>query len=94
MRKSGFVRSLVMQTGLDPDPVSNLPLIEISGDSRVLIENHEGIISYNCSEVCVRIGCGSVVVCGAGMYLAQIRKDSLAIVGKISGVALHTGGQR
>ena len=93
MRKSGFVRSLVMQTGLDPDPVCNLPLIEISGDSRVLIENHKGIISYNCSEVCVRVQYGSLVVCGEGMYLAQIRRDSLAIVGRISAVALHRGGR-
>lgn len=92
MRKVGLLQNLIIQTGLEVDSVSCQPLIEIAGNTRVLIENHKGIISYNCSEVCVRVCSGFIVVCGEKLILAEIQKDRLVICGRILNVSLGSGG--
>ena len=70
-----------------------IPLVEICGDHRVLIEHHRGVIAYGCREICVRVGYGTVAVSGNGLTLARMTKEQLVICGCIESVRLlRTGG--
>ena len=94
MYKPGVIRNLILQSGLDSDVLIGQPLVEISGNGRVLIENHKGIISYNCEELCIRVQYGYIIISGEKLYLAEIQKDRVVIVGKILDISLHSGGSQ
>jgi len=66
-----------------------LPLVEIAGCGRVLIENHTGVLAYSQEEITVRVGFGCLQITGLNMYLAEMHRDQLVISGQIEGVFLH-----
>lgn len=69
-----------------------LPLIELVGDCRVLIENHCSIIEYGKEKIVIKMKFGCVEICGKGMQLSQLTKSQLVISGRITGLQLIRGG--
>lgn len=65
------------------------PLVEIAGGSRVLVENHFGIISYSLVEVQVKVSYGTISVKGSGLRLMEICKEQLVINGQIDSIQLN-----
>lgn len=75
-------------------PMLALPgrsLIEIVGCSRVLIENHRGVIAYTRELVRVRTSDGIVSVCGLDMIIRCMSRFQLVVTGSIHTVKLETG---
>ena len=68
--------------------VPGMPLIEIYGQERVLIENHRGIIAYSPCQVTVRVQFGTYNIYGCNLRIAKMGKDQLVIQGKIDNVQL------
>lgn len=75
------------------EAVPGLPLVEICGERRVLIENHRGVSRYCVDQICVRVHYGEVAVCGHGLELARMSKEQLVICGQIEGVSLIRRGK-
>lgn len=95
MRKQeGIINRLMLSSELTNEPIPGVPLIEIAGDRRVLIENHRGVSLYGCNEikVCVKQGCISIK--GQRLNLAKMSKQQLVIIGNIEGVAIFYGGKK
>lgn len=69
-----------------------LPLIEIYGQRRILIENHYGVVCYGCHEVQIKVRFGIVRVCGDDLHLSKMSKDQLIITGTIDRVDLWRHG--
>ena len=65
-----------------------LPLAEIMGDRRVLIEQHRGVVTYGTCEVCVRVKFGVIQVCGSSLSLSRMSKEQVVISGTIDCVRL------
>jgi len=65
-----------------------VPIAEIAGDSRVLIENHSGVCKYTREMVCVNVRFGELKVCGKNLDLKRMTKEQLVISGKIESVSL------
>ena len=63
-----------------------VPLIELYGGKRILIENHCGVSEYTDNLICVKVKCGQVCVGGHNLRLALMSKDRLVICGKIASV--------
>lgn len=87
----GFREQLWQQAGngfLAGDLNLLVPRIEIQGDHRVIVENHEGIVEYG-SEV-MRVKCGrmAVKISGDGLELANVTLSDLTVTGKIISVEL------
>lgn len=87
----GFGERLLRQAGnsfVAEDLNVNLPRIEIYGDRRVLIENHEGILEYG-SET-MRVKCGRMVVkiSGDALELCNLSLTDLAVTGRIISVEM------
>ena len=68
---------------------SKLPLVELAGYCRVLIENHIGVMAYSQEEICVRVSFGYLRIMGRNMTLAEMHREQLVISGQIEGVFLH-----
>lgn len=72
-------------------PGESLPgqvLVEITGENRVLIENHRGVREYSQERIGVKVKYGLVQVCGSCLELRCMTKDQLVISGRIDGVLL------
>lgn len=76
------------QLDLPGETIPGEPLIEISGCSRVLIENHRGVCEYSRERIGVKVKYGSILVCGSCLELRYMTKQQLIVSGRISGVSL------
>ena len=73
-----------------PDAVfPGQPVVEIAGDSRVLIENHLGVNAYGSGKIVVKVKYGWIHICGDCMELKHMSADQLVICGRIHHVALQ-----
>lgn len=74
------------------ESLQRMPIVELAGDCRVLIENHKGVVEYGMEKICVKVQYGFVCVCGLEMELARMTKDQLVITGKIGSVTIQRKG--
>lgn len=86
-RRSVWER-LINAADLGTEPSPKLPLVELAGERRVLIENHRGVSQYGCNEICVNVEYGSIFICGQKLDLACMSKDQLIITGTIESIRL------
>lgn len=92
MDRQPILRKLTERCGLSAEPLPGNVLVELNGDDRVLIENHDHIIGYHHAEVLISVKYGSVKVCGSDLVIACIEPDRLLIRGRIDSVILLRGG--
>jgi sporulation protein YqfC len=90
--EKGFMQRITSAVDLNDEPLPGVPLVEIAGDSRVLIEHHFGVTQYGRCQICVRVKYGLVVVLGTRLELARMTKQHLVITGCIECVKLERRG--
>ena len=73
------------------EPTPGTSLVEIVGDSRVLIENHKGVTSYDKKNICIKTTFGVLTVTGEGLELACMSKNQLVITGCVVSLSLFRG---
>lgn len=83
-----WMEKITRQIDLSPEPVPGQPLVEISGQRRVLIENHRGVSGYGREQIFVRVNYGEISVRGCGLELARMNREQLVITGRIDCVSL------
>lgn len=86
-----FLELLADRAELEAEPMPAQPIIEVAGDSRVLVENHGGVRAYNSQKILINVRFGMVCVCGCGLELIRMTKDQLVIRGRIDSVSLQRG---
>ena len=92
MRKNqNLFERLASVQALDTEAIPRQPLVEIFGNTRVLIENHHGVLSYCVTEICVKVHLGTICITGCDLQLARMAKEQLVIIGKIASVMLCEG---
>ncbi len=91
MKDMSFWERLTMGMDLPGESVPTLPLIEIAGEHRVLVENHKGVIGYGDHEICVKVKFGHIKVSGSQLMLSKLTKQQLVISGSIDSVSLCRG---
>ena len=89
--KKSFVEHIVANADLQDEPIPGLPLIEIAGDRRVLIENHRGVVEYGTQTIRVNVKFGQVCICGNGLELARMTRGQLVVCGYVEAVHLNRG---
>lgn len=85
----GFGEQLRRQENFLAEDLNMLvPRIEIWGDRRVSIENHEGILEYG--QETMRIRCGKMIVkiSGEDLELKNATLTELSVIGRIISVEL------
>lgn len=69
-----------------------VPLAELAGDRRVLIENHQGVTEYGPERIGVKVAFGVIFVCGRELTLLSMSKHQLVVCGRIDAVQLDRRG--
>ena len=90
-QEMGFMGRLTNAVDLPDAPIPGLPLIELAGDNRVLMENHNGVTEYGNERICVKVKFGQVCISGQELRLAKMTKSQLIICGRIHAVELYRG---
>jgi len=87
-----FFEHMMEQTALGTESVPGQPIVEIAGERRVLIENHQGVAAYGRERILVNVKFGSVCICGCNLEMMHMTKEQLVIYGRIDSVGLQRRG--
>ena len=88
-RENHFLKSVSDVMHMANSTLNKKPLIEICGQKRILLENHQGIVSYNHNEIQVKVCYGMICISGANLKLSGMSQDKLVINGEILKVQLQ-----
>lgn len=83
-----FMHRLSSAADLPEEPIPGLPLVEIAGDRRVLIEHHNGVTEYGTQQISVKVKFGHVCITGCSLELTQMTREQLIVSGQINSVIL------
>lgn len=87
-RRRYLLQRLADSADLPGESLPGVPLVEIAGQGRVLIENHGGVFEYGRELIRVKVGFGQVCIQGYGLTFSQMTSSQLVISGKIQCVSL------
>ena len=73
---------------LAEDLAGGQPRLELTGGSRLLIEDHRGILEYTDSVLRVALRRGTLRVSGEGLQLTALTLRELAVSGRIRSIEL------
>lgn len=90
-RGRSILERLSNAADLPDEPLPGLPLVEIAGERRVLIENHLGVTEYGAQNIRVKVKFGQICVSGTGLELARMTRGQLIIAGRIDSIHLIRG---
>ena len=88
-KRRNFLEQMMEQTAFSPDTVPGQPIVEIVGERRVLIENHQGVAAYGKERILVNVKFGMICVCGCNLELMHMTKAQLVIYGRIDSIGLQ-----
>jgi len=91
MQKLNFMQRLTDGADLQGELPPGVPVVEIAGDSRVLIERHNGMTEYSRERICVKVCYGAICICGSELELAHMTQYQLVISGRIDCVKILRG---
>lgn len=74
---------------LSEESIPGQPIVELYGESRVLIEHHHGITQYSDTLISVKVSFGCVQVEGDGLELGNMSRERLIVRGRIRSVRLE-----
>ncbi len=92
-RGYAFWERLTESGEMSAEAISGLPILELAGEHRVLIENHFGVKAYSRESIAVKVRFGLICVCGTGLELMKMTREQLVIRGNIEGISLKRGRQ-
>ena len=88
-----FLERLAEEADLGTDGIPGQTIVEIAGEGRVLIENHDGVMGYSRERILVKVKFGCISVCGCGLELLKMTREQLVIRGRIDAVTLQRRGK-
>ena len=88
MRRRNWADKIGAAADLQDECIPGLPLIEISGNIRVLMEHHCGVTEYGKQRIVVQTKDNLVAVEGDNLELTKMTSNQLIISGTINSVAL------
>lgn len=71
--------------------IPGIPLMELLGDKRVLVENYNGVLTYERGKICVSVQYGTLQILGTDLEICYMSKHQLVICGEICGVIIERG---
>ena len=85
MEKS-IVNKVIGAANLDAELNPHLPIVEIAGNHRVLIENLTCVCRYDKEKICVQTGDGRIYVLGCDLRIQMMAHKQILIYGEIHAV--------
>lgn len=89
MRRGGWMQNLADGADLDGELLPGVPVVELAGDRRVLIERHGGVTQYSDVCIAVKVRYGLVRISGCALELTHMTRQQLVISGRIDRIELQ-----
>lgn len=89
MRKTDWMHRLADVAAFSGETLPGVPILEIAGDNRILIERHKGVTEYGRERICVKVSYGIVCICGCELELVRMEREQLMISGRIDSVQIQ-----
>lgn len=87
----GRMSEVAFRTG---ELIVKQPLLELCGEHRVLIENHNGIGAYSSDRIDVKTRFGLFSINGSKLEICRMTVAQLVITGNIESITLFKGGEK
>lgn len=87
-RRNEIVRRTTEALDVPGDLFPGMPLIELYGNRRVLIENHRGVAGYTCCAISICTDLGIYLICGKHLEIVNMTKHRLVVAGTIESVTI------
>lgn len=76
-------RKVLLQKNEGIKPIGILPLVEIAGDKRILVEQHRGVLGYDKETIRIKLPLGLLLVKGCNLKIIHMSRTQLVITGRI-----------
>lgn len=73
---------------LPPEAIADIPRAVLTGNKKLLIEGHKGLILCDIDRICIRLPQGRMDVHGSNLTIASLSIDDLIITGTINRLEL------
>ena len=93
MQNRNWIQKLADNADLSAETLPGVPIVELAGERRVVIERHQGMTEYRRERICVKVSYGMVCICGCGLELSRMTRAQLIISGRIDCVQLQRRGR-
>ena len=87
-RNRTMFQRLAVEADVAADLIPGVPLVELAGDRRVLVENHRGVTEYGIHKICVLVSYGCLWIEGEHLKLSHMSRENLVICGRIQSISL------
>jgi sporulation protein YqfC len=85
----GIRKKLADALELPYDIMLDLPVLHLTGSSRLLVENHKGLAEFDGVHIRIRAAKGgAVLVEGEKLKVSAVGRDDILVTGKIKSVSL------
>lgn len=81
--KEDLKNKLAEASGFPKDVVLKVPIITITGQIEVQIENYRGILEYTEQLIRIQTKCGRIKIAGNCLHIPYYTNDEMKIVGQI-----------
>ena len=88
MKRANLISRITERMDLPGERLPMQTLVELCGDSRVLIEHYSGISEYCTDRISVNVRYGKLGVFGDGLQLRRMSGCQLVICGKIEKIVV------
>jgi sporulation protein YqfC len=88
----GIRRRIADALELQHDVALNLPVLHITGNERLLMENHKGLLEYGRTKIRIASTAGTVEIDGENLAIEAVGHDEVLITGCLKSVILNKTG--
>lgn len=92
-KKYHILQRIADQADLASEPLPGIPVVEIAGDRRVLIESHNGITGYDETEIRINVSFGQIQIRGKKLVISMMSKNTLIVSGIVEEICLLRSGK-
>lgn len=89
MKPKQKFKEYLSEKTVNPELFPVIPIVELAGSRRVLIENHLGVTQYSREMIGIKMKYGEIQINGCGLTLEQMTRVRLVVTGRIDGICLR-----
>lgn len=90
-KRRPMLELMVEAADLPAEMMPGMPLVELCGDRKVLVENHRGVREYSPERISVRLTKGSLIIRGRKLNLEKMQAQTLIVTGTVEGLDFERG---
>ena len=76
-------------TRISEEALPGVPVVEIAGSNRVLVERHLGVRAYSREEIEIQLSYGRLRISGQNLMLNRMTRGQLVVTGDILSLQFH-----